>query len=207
MKNFAFIAAIGVVAGSALATPLPIGGTVSPVGTFPHTVDLDTIVQPLTPSTFSCSVFSGTLYSGIVLNSADNPFGPGHLTFVYYAHSDSTSVHSIGRFTVIGFGSFGTDVGIDPLSSPAQLNAFENNRPIANELGWSFLNAPPLSQIGPGADSSYFVVHTDATTYSWSDASLIDGDIATAHAWAPVPTPGTGALLGLGTLAAFRRRR
>ena len=136
-----------------------------------------------------------------VTNAADNPFGPNALTFVYLVQNNAVSADALGRLSVNGFTGFNTDVGMDPFGiGQGLIDCFENTRTADGEsLGWSFLNLPGVfQQVAPGQSSSYFVVHTNATQYNWSTAAVIDGAIANANAWAPLPTPGAGALLGLG---------
>lgn len=208
MKSTLAAVAVGLSAAVATATPLPIGGTVTPLNYYPTSVNAATVVQPLVASNFSSANFSGTLLSGVVTNDLNNPFGANFLTFVYFIINGAGSTDSLGRFTVNGFGTFGTDVGMDPFGIGGGLiDAFENNRSNSgDELGWSFLNAGVFDQVGPGQQSSYFVVHTNATTFNWSTAAIIDGNIAEANAWAPLPTPGAGAALAMGLLASARRR-
>lgn len=210
MKMIAMTFAAALVASAASASPLLPGGSVSPIPVYANTLNAATLVSATNTSNFASpgGLYTGTLYSQVFTNCVDNPYGLSALSFVYILVNDTTSVNSLGRFTVNGFGSYLTDSGSDPFSSPTQTDAFESTRQSdGDSLGWSFINAGPYSRMNPGAISRYFVVHTNATTYSLNAASVIDGDIATATAWAPVPTPGAGALLGLGTLAAMRRRR
>ncbi|MFT3686675.1 MAG: hypothetical protein QM783_17440 [Phycisphaerales bacterium] len=210
MNKLAFVACATIVAAAASATPLLPGGSVSPLTYYTNTLNTVVPVQPATFAPFASANFSGTLVSWVFANAADNPYGPGHLTFVYQVRNDATSTDSLGRLSVNGYSTFGTDVGMDPVGVGLGLiDAFENTRSAdGGTLGWSFLNLPPagFQQVGAGQQSSFFVVHTDATQYFWSTAAVIDGAIANTNAWAPLPTPGAGALLSLGLLASARRR-
>lgn len=153
--------------------------------------------------------YSGTVTSRVYTNDPTNPYGPTGLTFVYEVHSNVTSVNSFGRFTALGFGTMLTDVSYN--------NAFGGVTPYQQDrdntgmvIGWSFGNIPVpggVGPIGPGQTSALLVVQVPATQISVSTGNVIDGSIATMDILAPIPTPGAGALLGLGTLAAFRRRR
>ena len=209
MKNIAFVVATSLVAAAAYATPLLPGSNVQPVNVFPNSIDTATQVGSYLFSPFSSpgGLYSGSLTSGVFINMPDNPYGAGFLSFVYQILNDAGSQNSLGRFTINGYSGFGTDVGFDP--NYGGINAFEATRqPDGSSIGFSFLAAPVgPGLVGPGTYSLGFVVHTNATLYTISPASVIDGDIAPTSAYSPVPTPGAGALLGLGTLAAFRRRR
>lgn len=209
MKNIAFVVATGLTAAAVSASPLLPGGSLSPVPVNGVTVNGGLALTPYTPSTFSSANFSGTLLSLVANNDPGNPWGLNALTFVYVVFNDTTSADDIGRFTVNGFTGFLTDAGVDPVIAPnTYVEAFEVNRSGDGlTIGWTFLDVGAFDQVGPGTQSNYFIVRTNATSYYWSDASVIDGAIATANAWAPLPTPGAGALLGLGALASLRRRR
>ena len=210
MKLAAFTVAAAIVASAATASPLLPGGSVSPIPTFANSMLTATPVTATNSYAFTSpgGLYSGLLTSQVFTNCADNPFGPNAYSFLYVISNDALSANSIGRFTVNGYGLVPTDVGMDPFVPFALTQAFENTRQAdGDSLGWSFVDLPTFGRLTPGSISRAFVVHTPATTYYLNDASVIDGDIAVAQAYAPLPTPGAGALLGLGTLAAFRRRR
>lgn len=210
MNTTIFALSTAVLVSAAAASPLLPGGSVSPVPVYPNTVNAATLVAGPLNSPFSSANFGGVMLSLVVTNCADNPYGLNALTFVYGFYNSDTSADAIGRLTVNGYTGFNTDVGIDPFSAtlPAAQTPFEATRQAdGSSVGWTWLNAGPFNQVGPSQSSPYLVVHTNATAYTTSTASLIDGAIATADTYAPLPTPGAAALLGLGSLAAFRRRR
>lgn len=211
MSKYAFVAFAAGLTAAASATPLPPNGFITPLSYYPNTLNTGvTVLEPITDSPFTSANFSGFLRSWVFTGAPDNPYGPSRLTFVYQIYNTSApGADSFGRFAVNGYGSFGTDVGMDPLGiGGGYIDAYSVDRSAdGGTLGWTFLNTGAFSQVGPGQVSSFFVVHTDATQYAWSNAAVIDGAVANANAWAPVPTPGAGALLGVGLVAVARRRR
>jgi hypothetical protein len=211
MKLFAPIVTVALVTAAASAAPLLPSGSVSPIPVYGTSLLVATPVTGTFISAFNSPSgnYSGTLNSQVFTNCADNPFGAGFLTFAFALVNNGTSTDSLGRFTVNGFGTFSIDSGSDPFSNaPGFTDAFENNRQAdGDSVGWTFADLGPYSRLAPGTNSRIFVLHTNATTYSLNAASVIDGDIAIAQAYAPLPTPGAASLLGLGAVAAFRRRR
>jgi MYXO-CTERM domain-containing protein len=211
MKNIAFVVATGLTAAIACATPLLPGSNVQPLAMYPNSVDVATPASPFlnVPFTSPGLLYSGNLISRVFINMPDNPYGAGFLSFGYQIFNDGTSGHSLGRFTINGYTGFSTDVGFDPNYLGGTVAAFEATRQAdGSSIGFTFLNAPVgAGLIAPGTFSHVFVVHTNATQYTISPASVINGDIAVASAYSPLPTPGAGALLALGAVASLRRRR
>lgn len=211
MKSFAFVTVAALVASAASATPLLPGGSVSPIPVYATPFTSWTPVSSVNVSVFNSPSgnFSGELRSQVFTNSPDNPYGAGFLTFAYILQNYAGSNNALGRFTVNGFAGYLIDSGTDPLTAnPSYVDAFESTRQFnGDSVGWTFSDLGPYTRLQPGTSSRLFILHTNATLFDLNAASVIDGDIASATAWAPVPTPGAGALLGLGTLAALRRRR
>jgi hypothetical protein len=207
----ASLTVVAALAAAAHAAPLLPGGSVSPIPVYGTTLNASTPVSTVNTSVFTSPSgnFSGELRSQVVTNAADNPFGAGFLSFAYVLINNQTSNDSLGRFTVNGFGSFLIDSGSETLTGvPGFTDAFESTRQVdGDSVGWTFADLGTYSRLLPGGTSRIFVLHTNATTFSLNAASVIDGDIASATAWAPLPTPGAASLLGLGAVAAFRRRR
>lgn len=210
MKNVAFIVATGLTAAIACATPLLPGSSVQPLTNYANSINTATVAAPFMSVPFVSPglLYSGTLNSQVFVNMPDNPYGAGFLSFAYQLTNDAGSQNTLGRFTINGYTGFNTDVGNDPgyLSIVA---AYEATRQAdGSSIGFTFLNAPVGSGlVAPGTFSYVFVVHTNATLFTISPAAVIDGDIAVATAYSPLPTPGAGALLALGAVASFRRRR
>lgn len=212
MKSVMIATVAGLAVSSAFASPLLPGGSVSPIPVYTNSLLTATLVAPYLQMPFSSGgLFAGTLNMAVFTNMPDNPYGSTFLSFAYQLSNDASSSNSLGRFTVNGYSGFLTDVGTDGdavYNTPAYLAGFEATRQSdGSSIGFSFLNGGGFSQIGPGGFSRVFIVHTNATAWTMSPASVIDGDIATTEAYSPVPTPGAGALLGMGLIAAGRRRR
>lgn len=210
MIKFAF-ATVLAVSSAAFASPVIPGQTDLPAS--PEIPDglVGTLVGGPLVSAFNDvnGFYSGTVTSRVYTNDPTNPFGPNGLTFVYEVSSNAVSVNSLGRFTALGFGGLPTDVSFNPaLGGVTPYQQDRDNTGMV--IGWSFGNIPVpggVGPIGPGQFSALLVVQVPATQINVSTGNVIDGSIATMDILAPIPTPGAGALLGLGTLAALRRRR
>lgn len=198
------------IASSAFASPLFPGQT-----TFPASSEPDPIGGFLVASLTSNFVDVNGLYTGFVTTqvfSGDitNPFSGG-LTFVYTVHNNSTSTDSLGRFTALGFGGLPTDVsfGFDnAFGFGGGVIPYQQDRDnTGSVVGWSFGNIFSSTTIGAGQFSARLVVQVPVNTIVVSTGNVIDGSISTMDILAPIPTPGAGALFGLGAVAAFRRRR
>ena len=192
------------VAGAQAAIIGPGGAAFTPAGTPAASGVPQTAIQN---SPYVTPTFSGSLFSAAYSNVAGNPF-PGGWTFVYQITNAAGSQNSIERLTVNGFAGFLTDVtwsstlpGLAPVAVDRSIGA-------GDVVGYFFGGfAPGYSTITPGSNSAFLLIHTNATAAQLNIASVIDGYTANVPAWAPVPTPGSGALLGIGLLASARRRR
>lgn len=202
--------AVLAVSTSAFASPLFPGQTDLPASPeFPDGLAGVPVGLPLvSPFNDINGFYSGTVTSRVYTNDPTNPFGPTGLTFVYEVHNNAVSQNSFGRFTALGYGGLPTDVSFNPGAGVTPYQQDRDNTGMV--IGWSFGNIPVpggMGPIGPGMTSALLVVQVPATQIVISTGNVIDGSISTMDILAPIPTPGAGALLGLGTLAAFRRRR
>ena len=202
------------------AAPLAVGGTVYPVPTV--TSESGNVLAQLTALPFTSATLAGTLTSFVLNDDPQNPYGPGDLTFVYEIQNLSSS-NSIERFTVVNYTGAATDVaassslmlGNSTLPGGAVVPTYAD-RASADVVGFNF-SPTPIGEgtIPPGSGSLYLIVRTDATNYSVSSASLIDGSTATVGSYAPsmnpVPEPGTLALVfsagAAGAMSCLGRRR
>jgi len=203
--NIAIVLSIAGLAGTAFAAPLPPGGTIFPVVGAPVSGTVVTSGSVVvTAATFSARVFFEVVDEGAL-----NPLGG--LTFLYAVSNSASSSNQIGRFTINGFGNWlvdgtysSTSFGVTPGLFPTTLD-----RDVANggdTVGAGFELFGP-GTILPGQTSWFSVFRTNAPDWRNNAVQVIDGSIGTNVVPAPIPAPGAAALLGLGALAAGRRRR
>ena len=199
----AVLATLGCLAGSAGASPLVPGSVNWPVVAEPDPVG--GAVVALTVSPFAGPKFSGTLTSTVIAGDPSNPFGG--LTFTYLLQNDVTSIDEISRMTINDFTGFLTDVSYQ--IPPAGLAPAYVDRNIAGDvIGFSFQGAPfGQGSLLPGQTSALLVVQTSSTVFNSTFVSAIDGGVAMAPSFAPLPEPATLSLLAMGGLAMLRRRR
>ena len=194
-----------VAATFAQAAPLAVGATLFPVPAEPDPTGGAVACGGPLVSPYVSGTFSGTLTTIVYVGDPSNPYGPGALTFTWKLHNDASSVNVNARLTVSDWTGFLSDASFQP---GPDVNPTYVDRLTADVIGFSFLGAPiGAGPIGPGQDSDWLVVQTDATTCVPGVASVIDGTVAMADTLAPAPEPSTIALLGLGALALVRRRR
>ena len=204
MKTTMFVAAVALAGSTAFASPLTAGGSAA----FPGYVVAPVLGSPIatlnTPFVYSGI---GTPFSGILTSEVYNE--AGFLTFVYHVTNTSTTTEAFGAFTVNGFGGWLIDAGISPIG-PGPF-PFDIERSLSDgEVTSLFADTgnPIHGRVMPGMTSGPTILRTNATDFGHSIGAVINGSVAgNIDILAPIPTPGAGALLGLGTLAAFRRRR
>lgn len=171
------------------------------------------------PVPFLAPGYSGTLTSAVYDNDATNPFGPTALTFTYLLANAPTSTHELHRFVVSSFQSFSTDVSYSSLTGGLE-PTFVDRNPGGDVIGFSFPTPilplfPSFGALAPGLTSRLMVIQTDATQFTFTTASVINGSTTGVLSLAPdvlVPEPGTltlGALglIGMVAVAVRNRRR
>lgn len=199
---FMMLAASG---NSLKATPLPPGGDVVPATSAPGFTPIVSL-----PQAFS---FAGN--TGFVTEEAGtspgNPFGASDAAFLYQV---SVTTGQIQNLTNISFKGYMVDVAQGPLGMPGPFGpgstpSSDANRAVdGSTVSWNF-----SSPVVAGMASTILMVSTDAPSFDASTLGLIDvaGNKATLNGFQPTPEPASfvlfaGSFLGMGGLAAWRRR-
>jgi hypothetical protein len=183
---------------TALAVPLPPGGSVVPGAALPPggaahlagtTQNFASQDAPLNPNGTS---YTGSLQSDVWMGYPGNPLGG--LTFTYVLANNGPD--RLDRLTVSDFTGYGTDVAMDP--TVGTVPAVLADRDLAGEtVIWQFGNAPGLTA---GTSSMRLVVHTNATQFTQSLAGILNGAPASALSFGPSPVPEPATLAGLALL-------
>jgi hypothetical protein len=129
----------------------------------------------------------------------------------------------VNRITTVSFGSFTTDVGfttadidgaagntgVNFLTPTANQSPDKVDLPSApgNTLGFNFTAGIGGGTLASGETSSILVVRTNALSYNVGQTNMINGAVASAATFAPVPEPTTYALMGAGPVALGLIRR
>ena len=151
--------------------------------------------------------FNGSVTSYVWLDEL-NPYGVSALTFGYVFFNDSSSADAIGRMTVNGFKGLNTTAYTTDCCGFGSLVPESVNRSVSGDtIGVTF--ATNGAGVAPGTWIEMLVVYTDAAFYSTTIANFIDGGIASATVFAPIPEPEIYAMLvaGLGFMGFVARRR
>jgi len=218
------IMGLSLAGGANAQAPLPPGSTVfntggaleTTLGSFSLLASMSSPFVANNPA-----AFSGILDSWVLGGNTDNPLGG--LSFVYRVTNSVTSNDAIHRLAVNGYSGVQLETAYlqDGSATPTGgivaggLTPTLVDRGIApgDNAGFSFLSGTisglTFDSLNPGEVSRYLVMYTNATTYGNSIASVIDGSIANAATFAPVPEPETYALMlaGLGLMGFVGRRR
>jgi hypothetical protein len=197
---------------SADGAPLPVGGEVLPTP-IPFQFSGETAGVQLLEN-FSARFFSGYVQSMVRRNEPTNPFGSNKLTFLYAVRNNSDSVLPLDRLTIAGFDDAQIDVNRGQHFS-AQAQPTLAVRPTPDKVGFSFETIGIGPGITPARLTAAIVIHTDATEFERSFASVIGGCGCEvfAETYAPmaaIPEPGTYALAAIGLAGLMRvvyRRR
>lgn len=159
----------------------------------------------------------------------------GNLDFIFQVTNSPGTVGSdtIKRITLVNWGTFKSLVGFDvesgpvpvlpathPLSGVSSLAApfntfgttapFSADRVTAATVGFDFPD--PIGSIAPSTSTKWFVIATDAKTFTTGFLGAIDGGVASVQIYVPaaIPEPSTylfGAALGAVMVTAYLRRR
>jgi hypothetical protein len=198
-------------AAHARAAPLLPGGilTPPPLGASPAgAVHVDGTVQafssqdmPLQPNGTS---FTGVLTSDVWRAYPGNPFGASALTFTFrLANNGPDPLH---RLVTPDYSGFATDVGFDAVTVPGVAPHTADRDTSSSIIGWNYDLSPRLPA---GSNSPRLIIHTNATQYTPSLASVINSATASALSFGPtVPEPATlGLFAAAGALTLLPRRR
>lgn len=179
---------------------------------------LATMSSPFTAT--NPASFTGTLDSWVLSGDTNNSLGG--LDFVYRLTNSDTSADALHRLAVNGYSGLLVEAGyLESGSTPTGgtvsggLTPTLVDRGIApgDNIGFSFLagtvSGLTFNSLNPGEISRYLVLYTNATAYGTIMASVIDGSVASAATFAPIPEPETYALMlaGLGLMGFIGRRR
>ncbi|MEO5656841.1 MAG: PEP-CTERM sorting domain-containing protein [Nitrospiria bacterium] len=187
-------------AGQALAIPLTPGSTVLTPGTTSALrpelagVVIEDVLTPFAGTdALGNVVFTGTLQARVVRETA-----AGTLDFYYRIFNDASSLDPISRLSSTDFSGFLTDVDyrLDGLGSVGSVSAdrSSNGRVVGVNFGL-------VDDLGPGEESYFLFIQTDATSYGVGSTALLNGGRAAVSTFAPtVPEPATLLLLGSGLL-------
>jgi hypothetical protein len=149
--------------------------------------------------------FSGTLTTTVIAGDPSNALGG--LTFTYRLTNDAVSLAALERMTNLNFTGFLTDVSFQ-IPAAGVIPTSVDRDASGSTMGWSFSNLG-AGVINPGAASALLVIQTNAPAFTQVNANVIDGAIAVASSFGPVPEPATFALLGVSliSIGVFSQRR
>jgi hypothetical protein len=155
---------------------------------------------------FAAASYSGVLTSEVRSGDPTNPLGG--LTFTYSITTDATSTHHISRLTVNGFAGYQTDMSYAAGTGSIAATLMDRDTG-GNVVGYRYLGVPlGAGTIAPGATTNLMVVQTNATTWTQTIASVINGSVTSVNALAPavIPEPASATAL-LAAAGLIRRRR
>lgn len=198
--SFALVGGIAALSLAQAQTVLPVGGQVPvPVVGEPTLTIVDSKV-----SNFSAATIEGTLISVVATTAATGD----NLIFAWIVFNGEDSDNVIGRVTVNGWTGWSSAVAQhDATSLTGDFGKLVEraDRVSSDVIGFDFFKVQ--DPLAPGTNSTVFWALSDATDYTDSWASIIDGTVATADTFAPVPEPATMLALGAGLAALAARRR
>jgi hypothetical protein len=193
-------------------SPLNISGNILAPGQAGPTGGV-VVAGPLS-SPFIAPTFTGTLTSEVIAGDPSN--GLGGLTFVYALSNNPLSPDAIERLTINSYSGFTIDASYQAPAIGQVPTLIDRSAAPGDVVGFSFINPIPAipgfgqGVLAPGASSALLVLQTNAAFSHLTVASVIDGNVANASAYAPViPEPSTLVLgtMGLVGVTVWRMRR
>jgi hypothetical protein len=146
------------------------------------------------PTAFSQNGISGTFEAWVVKDYASNPFSPSGLTFVYQVSYGSGTSSALESTTMASFEGFKTDVGTFAQNGSEVLPSTASRANAGDVVKFSYGTAG----IAPGQQTVLMIINTDATGFKDGTYTVQDGAVAQLTGFAPVPEPGSMALMGIG---------
>jgi len=198
-------------AARAIPVPLPPGGTVTttqsapPAGATLLASNAQNFVSQDMPLNPNGTSYTGSLTSNVFTNYPGSPFGPGFLTFTYLLHNNGPD--ALHRLTTTNFAGYLAQVEDDAVTSPGGVIPSTVDRDVTGKIiGWNYDINPRL----PAASTTaVLIIHTNATQFVPSLASVINSATAGVLSYGPaaIPEPAAlGALAGAMGLAVVARR-
>ena len=147
-------------------------------------------------SDLGASDFSGTFVEN-VLKDPDNTFGAGDLTWYIEITNNSSSGTALETVSASSFEGWMTDVGYTTTLAGVAPTTVSRG-PSGATVNFLF---PAPGDLGPGDNTAWLTIMTNATRFKAGDISVIDAGAATVAGFAPasgVPELSTWAMMLLG---------
>ncbi len=145
------------------------------------------------PSDPKVSSPGGTLTSWVFSGDLNNPwYESGGLTFIYQFNVNAVDV---GRITISDFSKVLTSMNYGTTTDLVSPSGGFGMTPDLSAAGFTF---SPSTYVLPGQSSAFLIVYTNATSFGYNTASVIDGHTSNVGALAPAPEPASLALFGTG---------
>ena len=181
---------LGSSAVCSFGTPLPIGGTVIPLGT---SIETGTRIATSTQA-FTEPTFSGTLTAEVYQERS------GKLTFTdQFTNTSGANGDIIVRLIDESFGQFTTDVTYDRLAPDEIAPTKATRSSSGNDLQFYF---PDAAGVHPGQTSALVIIQTNATAFVSGESSLRDSYTANLTTFEPSTVPEPSSIMVLGACAA-----